>query len=184
MGDKMNQEGFSRDGLVNFGQKKFTDEACALIQPEPNGSEEISNRGNPSGKIEKILAARDHRILELEQALEEAQEMTRAKIQMLREIRLDFEEAAANVARIQALEKNARDLHYTRMQELLEIMEGVEAGVEKIYRTRRWRFANIVFWVKGFFHARNKRPFRRYWRIDTKLAEFHAWRERYFRSKF
>lgn len=136
-----------------------------------------------SENFREILAGRERRIAELERALKEAVELTKAGILTVRNIRLSCEETAAGMARLAALEKNARNLDDTRIQELLEIMEDVEEGVGRIYQTRRWRIANIVYWIRGLFYPRKRRPGRGYWRIDAKLAEYHTWRDRYFRQK-
>jgi len=194
-----------RDGSA--AMKKTTEEGDVIFpglrtftgDPGPDSSDKVDKGENASSqlavasadpdedallkKFASILADRERRIVELEQALRDAEELTRSKIQMLQKIRLSYDELAVRIARIEALEKNTARLNDTRMLELLEIMDGVESGVSRIYQTRRWRIANIVYWVRGLFYPRKRRPFRGYWRIDTKLTEYHTWRGSFFREK-
>ena len=98
---------------------------------------------------------------------------------IIQRIRACCERDVGQIAQIWALQANTLDLCDSKIRELIGVIDEVEGGVRDIYRSRRWRFANIVNWIKGLFCSRTKRPFRGYWRIDTKLAEYRVLRDRY-----
>lgn len=143
---------------------------------------QLENEVNSSRELKESLAERDRRIAELESTLRDAAEKIREKIAVIQRIRAGCEADARQVAQIKALQANTLNLLDSKVWELMDVMDGVEDGVLHIYQSRRWRFANIILWIKGLFCSQAKRPFRGYWRIDTKLAEYRVWRDRY-RSK-
>lgn len=132
-----------------------------------------------SRRLKMDLAERDQRIAVLENTLTDVRASLQEKLAVIRRIRAGCEEDARQVAQIKALQTNTLDMCDANIRELMDLMDGVEEGVRKIYLSRRWRFANIVAWVKGLFRSRAKRPFRGYWRIDARLAEYRVWRDRY-----
>ena len=125
------------------------------------------------------LAERDREIAAFESTLKEARAKLHEELAVVRRLRASCEEDARQVAQIKALQTNTLDMCDSNIRELMDVMDGVEEGVRKIYLSRRWRFANIVQWMKGLFRSRAKRPFRGYWRIDARMAEYRVWRDRY-----
>ena len=132
-----------------------------------------------SRKLKMDIVERDQRIAALESTLTDVRAKLHEELAVIRRIRASCEEDARQVAQIKALQTNTLDMCDSNIRELMDVMDGVEEGVRKIYLSRRWRFANIVLWVKGLFRSRAKRPFRGYWRIDAKMAEYRVWRDRY-----
>jgi hypothetical protein len=140
---------------------------------------QLENEIHFSRKLKMGIAERDQRIAALERTLEDVRTKLHEELAVVRRIRASCEEDARQVAQIKALQTNTLDLCDSNIREMMDVMDGVEEGVRKIYLSRRWRFANIVPWVKGLFRSRAKRPFRGYWRIDARLAEYRVWRDRY-----
>jgi hypothetical protein len=125
------------------------------------------------------IAERDQQIATLESTLKEVGAKLREELAVVRRIRASCEEDARQVAQIKALQTNTLDLCDSNIRELMDVMDGVEEGVRKLYLSRRWRIANIVPWAMGVFRSRAKKPSLGYWRIDTKLVEYRVWRDRY-----
>lgn len=132
-----------------------------------------------SHNLKMGIAERDQRIAALESTLTDVKAKLHEELAVIRRIRASCEEDARQVAQIKALQTNTLDMCDSSIRELMDLMDSVEEGVQKIYLSRRWRFANIVPWVKGLFRSRAKRPFRGYWRIDARMAEYRVWRDRY-----
>jgi hypothetical protein len=140
---------------------------------------QLENEIRFSRALKMGITERDHRIAALESTLKDARAKLREELAVIQRIRASCEEDVRQVAQIKALQTNTLDMCDSNIRELMDVMDGVEEGVRKIYLSRRWRFANIVPWVKGLFRSRTKRPFRGYWRIDARLAEYRVWRDRY-----
>ena len=140
---------------------------------------QLENEIQFSRTLKMGIAERDQEIAALESTLREARAKLHEELAVIRRIRASCEEDARQVAQIKALQTNTLDRCDSNIRELMDVMDGVEEGVRKIYQSRRWRFANIVPWVKGLFRSRAKRPFRGYWRIDARMAEYRVWRDRY-----
>jgi hypothetical protein len=139
----------------------------------------LENEINVSKKLKASLAERDRKIVELERTLKEAADRVEKNLAVIHRIRAGCEKDVGDLAQIRALQASTLDLCDSKIRELIDVIDEVEDGVRKIYRSRRWRFANIVIWIKGLFCSRAKRPFRGYWRIDTKLAEYRVLRDRH-----
>jgi len=140
---------------------------------------QLENEIRFSQKLKMALAERDREIASLESRLKNVRVELEEELAVIRRIRASCEEDARQVAQIKALQTNTLDMGEANIRELMDMMDGVEEGVRKIYVSRRWRFANVVLWVKGLFRTRAKRQFRGYWRIDAKMAEYRVWRDRY-----
>ena len=125
------------------------------------------------------IAERDQKIAALEGTLTDVRAKLHEELAVIRRIRASCEEDARQVAQIKALQTNTLDMCDSNIRELMDVMDGVEEGVRKIYLSRRWRVANIVPWVKGLFRSRAKRSLPGYWRIDARIAEYRVWRHRY-----
>ncbi len=139
----------------------------------------LENEVNFSQKLKASLAERDRKIAELEQTLQEVADRVEENRAIIRRIRASCERDVGRIAQTWAQQSNALDLRDSKIREIIDVIDEVEGGIQKMYRSRRWRFANIVLWINGLFCSRKKRPFQGYWRIDAKLAEYHVLRDRY-----
>ncbi|HSI12564.1 MAG TPA: hypothetical protein VK961_10990 [Chthoniobacter sp.] len=139
----------------------------------------LENEIHFSRTLKMGIVERDQRIAVLEDTLTDTRAKLHEELAVIRRIRTSCEEDARQMTQIKALQTNTLDMRDSNIRELMDVMDGVEEGVRKIYLSRRWRFANIILWVKGLFRSRAKRPFRGYWRIDAKMAEYRVWRDRY-----
>ena len=139
----------------------------------------LENEIDFSQKLKASLEERDRKIAELEQTLQEVADRVEKNRAIIQRIRASCERDAGQIAQTWAQQSNALDWRDSKTREIIDMIDEVEGGIQKMYRSRRWRFANIVPWIKGLFSSRKKRPFQGYWRIDAKLAEYHVLRDRY-----
>ena len=139
----------------------------------------LENEINFSQKLITSLAERDRKIADLEQTLQEVADRVEKNHAIIQRIRASCERDVGQMAQTWEQQSNALDLRDSKIREIIDAIDGVEGGIQKMYRSRRWRFANIVLWIKGLLCSRKKRPFQGYWRIDAKLAEYHVLRDRY-----
>jgi len=136
-----------------------------------------------SQKLKASLAERDRKIAELEQTLQEVADRVEKNRLVIQRIRASCERDVGQIAQPWAQQSNALDLSHSKFREIIDVIDEVEGGIQKMYRSRRWHFANIFPWIKGLFCSRKKRSFYGYWRIDAKLAEYHVLRDRYLSRK-
>ena len=132
-----------------------------------------------SQKLKASLAERDRKIAELEETFQEVADRVVKNRAIIACIRATCEREVGQIAQTWAEESNALDFRDPTVLEIIDVIEEVEGGIQNLYRSRRWRFANIALWIKGLFFPRRKRPFQGYWRVDAKLAEYHVLRDRY-----
>ena len=129
------------------------------------------------------MAHRDRRIAELEAAIKTAAELTLMRLSSLRAVRIACEEEISRLAKGHAIEKRQLEMLETRLGELMGIMDRIEVGVEKIYTSRRWRFANIGRNLRGLFSFGRKIQGKGHPPIDKDLDQYRQWRERYCQGK-
>jgi len=63
------------------------------------------------------------------------------------------------------------------VRELIAFLDMLDAAVEKIYTTRRWKWANPLWSLRRLFSFTSQ--CRGYWRIDDILSKYKEWQRRH-----
>lgn len=125
------------------------------------------------------LLEQEERIAMLQATLADAAEQTREKIKIVREMRQYFENRADEMAAITSRERGDSREVVVEVQELTAILDSIETSVEKLYMSRRWRFANFISWLAVRIGFSKDSDVRGYWPVDDKLGEYREWLERH-----
>lgn len=130
-------------------------------------------------ELKTELIERKKRVSEMEETLITASNATAENMKEVGEIRKAFRQ---ELIRIRAQEGQGWELSEqlaTKINALIKIIEGIEVGLAKLYKSKRWRLANFISWIRVLLHLDKRSRVRGYWPIDGQLADYREWSAHY-----
>jgi archaellum component FlaC len=130
-------------------------------------------------ELKTELTESKKRVSEMEETLITASNATAENMRQVAEIREAFRQ---ELIRIRAQEGQGWDLSEqlaTKINALMKITEGIETGVAKLYKSKRWRLANFISWIRVLLHLDKRSRVRGYWPIDGRIADYREWSAQY-----